>query len=39
MTILRTLRTHLETETGLLALVFLVIAADCAVTVYGLLAL
>ena len=36
---LRTLRTHLQTETGPLAFVFLAIAADCAVTVYGMLIL
>ncbi len=38
---LRTLRAHLETEAGLtrlFAFVFLVIAADCVITAYGLLA-
>jgi hypothetical protein len=39
MTVLRTLRTHLQTETGPLAFVFVAIAADCAVTAYGMLAL
>jgi hypothetical protein len=39
MRVLRTLRTHLQTETGPLAFVFLAMAADCAVTVYGMLAL
>ncbi|WP_336490906.1 hypothetical protein [Methylobacterium nigriterrae] len=41
MAVLRTLRMQLETEaglTGLFAFVFLVIAADCAVTAYGVLA-
>jgi hypothetical protein len=41
MTVLRTLHTRLETEVGLaglFAFVFLVIAADCAVTAFGLLA-
>ena len=39
MRVLRSLRTHLQTETGPLAFVFVAIAADCAVTAYGMLAL
>jgi hypothetical protein len=41
MAVLHTLHTRLKTETGLavlFAFVFLVIAADCAVTAFGLLA-
>ena len=39
MKVLGNLRSHFRTETGPLAFVFLAIAADCAVTVYGMLIL